>query len=92
MPRITGTKGRDAKGWWGHTERTVLSSLELVSPGKGEADVQSQQESLGCQYLIYSAAKHSSTLQRHYSIPLMKKTNLCVSNAVAAVWKDHILH
>lgn len=49
--------------------QNALSSLELVSPGKGEADVQCQQESLGCQYLIYFAAKHSSTLQCHYSIP-----------------------
>lgn len=93
VSRITSAKGGDAKGWWSHTECTALSSLELVSPGTGEADVQSQQGSSGCQCLIYFAAKHGSAPQCHlFNSFLMKKTTLCISKAVVLVWNDYILH
>lgn len=49
-----------------------LSDLELGSPGKGEADVQSQQESSGCLCLPL-AAKRGSTPQCQFSIPFSQK-------------------
>lgn len=65
---MPGTAGREAKA--GEAIENALSDLELVSPGKGEADVQSQQERLGCLCLPL-AAKPGSTAQ--FSIPFSQR-------------------
>lgn len=63
----------------GEAMENALSDLELLSPGKGEADVQSQQESLGCAY-PWQLNVHLLPVPVFHSL-LIKKADLCISKA-----------